>query len=220
MEHFSLDSNVDYFDCAGRSPLPKSVEQVGHDAVSWKVSHILFLSLKFLQSKPWKSLPNFPQEISQKYSKLIGAESADCISIAPSTTFAMTLAAENIIRSGILCPGKYVLVMFGEMESSVYPWQSACQRTGATLLVIPPPDENTTWSEAIIATLENLNPGDLAVILLTCVHWCSGRTVDALGKLSPPFLLSFDVSQRSPAISTPHMKSTRPKTAPSPAHTS
>jgi selenocysteine lyase/cysteine desulfurase len=168
MEHFALDENVDYFDCAGRSPLPLSVERVGHDSVSWKL-------------KPWKSLPNFPQEIAQKYSKLIRAESADCIALAPSTTFAMTLAAENIIRSGILRPGKFVVLMFGEMESSVYAWQSACQRTGATLLVVPPPDDSTTWSEAIISTLDTLSPGDLAAIVLTCVHWCSGRTVDALG---------------------------------------
>ena len=134
--------------------------------------------------KPWNPLPDFPQIIAQKYSKLINSESSDCIALAPSTTFAMTLAATNIIHSGILGPGKYVLVMFGEMESSIYPWQSACQRTGAILLVIPPPDDNSTWAEAILATLENLNPGDLAVIILTCVHWCSGRTVDALGESS------------------------------------
>ena len=93
----------------------------------------------------------------------------------------MTLASENILRSGILGPGKYVVVMFGEMESSVYPWQLACQKTGASLLVVPSPDENTSWSDAIISALNALPPGALAVIILTCVHWCSGLTVDCLG---------------------------------------
>jgi hypothetical protein len=92
----------------------------------------------------------------------------------------MTLATENILRTGILSPGKSVVIMFGEMESSVYPWQSACQRTGASLVIVPPPDHDSSWADAIITALDALPPGSLAAIVLTCVHWCSGLTVDAL----------------------------------------
>jgi hypothetical protein len=37
MEHFHLDPNISYFDCAGKSILPFEVEKAGHDAVTWKV---------------------------------------------------------------------------------------------------------------------------------------------------------------------------------------
>lgn len=95
----------------------------------------------------------------------------------------MTLAAENILRSGILGPDKYILVMHGEMESSVYPWQSVCQRTGAILHVIPPPDDNTSWTTAIKTTIDSLPHNSIAVIILTCVHWCSGRSIDPIGEI-------------------------------------
>ena len=40
------------------------------------------------------------------YASLIRARGGDCIAIAPSTAFAMSLAAENIANtSGILQPG-------------------------------------------------------------------------------------------------------------------
>lgn len=172
---FRLDSGDIYLDCAGRSPLPIVVEQAGHNAVSSKV-------------QPWKELPDCAEEISQLFSQLINAESHHCIALAPSTAFAVTLACENIFKSGILGPGKFVVIMFGEMESSVMAWQSICQRTGSTLRVVVSTDERKTWADEFIEVLQTLPSGSLAAVSLTCVHWCSGETVDSLRKLSYLFV--------------------------------
>lgn len=72
--------------------------------------------------------------------------------------------------------------MFGEMESSVMPWQSICQQTGSTLLVVTSTNQNKTWADEFLDILQTINPGSLAVVSLSCVHWCSGEYVDVLRK--------------------------------------
>ena len=94
------------------------------------------------------------------------------------------MACDNIFRSGILGPGKYVLIMFGEMESSVMAWQSICQRTGSTLVVVTSTAESKTWADEFLEVFQTLDLESVAVISLSCVHWCSGEHVDVLCKSS------------------------------------
>jgi selenocysteine lyase/cysteine desulfurase len=115
------------------------------------------------------------------YAKLIHAESPHCIAISSSTAHAISLASNNLIRSGVLSQNQAIVIMEGEMESSVYAWQNACKLTGCKLIVIPRP-KNSTWSDEIIKYLSTCESnGSLAVVSLSCVHWCSGELIDIKG---------------------------------------
>ena len=122
--------------------------------------------------------------VRKSFAKIVGAPSHHCIFTAPSTSFAITLAAENISASGALSAGKIIIVMEGEMESNVYPWQHACQSTGAALVIVPYPSPEETMTDALCRTLASYPPASIAVVALSMVHWCSGEVIDIQGIIS------------------------------------
>ncbi len=135
------------------------------------------------------------------YAKLINSPTPECIAFAPSTAFAMSLAAANLTRLGKIPKGKCVLVLASEMASNVYPWQHACQLTGATLVVVPAPVAATgqTWASQIISYLAK---GNVCVLSVGMVHWCDGTFIDlieisaAIRRLpTPPPFFSIDGTQ-------------------------
>jgi selenocysteine lyase/cysteine desulfurase/dTDP-4-dehydrorhamnose reductase len=177
-EHTILE-NVAYFDTAGRSVQPKTVEMIGVEALKQK-------------SYPWKGLRGGEEDvrdIRRLFGELINAP-AETISYSPSTAFAMTLAARNSIRCGKLREGKSVLVVEKEMASVVYPWQYACKEVGGNLKVVKFPSDESCWSDEIIRLIDE----NVAVVALGLVHWCDGSDLE-IEKISA-YLQSLDESMR------------------------
>ena len=160
-------TNKVYLNNAGCSQSPLQVIEEGNKYLQWK-------------SEPWNSSngEGYDVTVRELYSELIRAESCHCIAFAPSTTFAMTLAAMNILKSGRLAQSCRVLITESEEDSNVFPWQNMCVQAGdhVVLQVVPRPDlsvENgITWSRVIIDQLKATPP--VAVLALSCVHWCEG----------------------------------------------
>ena len=161
----SEHGEVIYFDTAGRSILPKAVYEVGQKALAQKLT-------------PWLGVgsEDDPAAVRTLFATLIGAESDSDVAMVPSTAFAMSLAAQNMTRTGALRGGSTVLVMANEMGSVVYPWQEACRAVGASFKVILDPQPPLSWSDAVIAAL--VDDQSIAVIALPPVHWCDGSIVD------------------------------------------
>lgn len=158
--------NLSYFDSAGRSVLPASVEEVGVAALKQK-------------AQPWNGVGSESDVTDSRelFGSLIGCGDASRIALTPSTGFAMTMAAANVVASGKLGSGKVVLMLDKEMGSVVYPWQGACKSTGAILRVVADPfleGSSQSWTEAVLAALDET----VAVVALPAVHWCSGATID------------------------------------------
>lgn len=108
------------------------------------------------------------------YATLINAESPETIALAPTTAFAISLAAKNVIASGRLGPGKKIIILENEMASNVYPWQNACKETGADLSIVPFPKPGGSWINSILDFLD-----DSTVVVSTCAtHWCDGSSID------------------------------------------
>ena len=122
-------------------------------------------------------------DVRELFGKLVGC-SSESVGIAPSTAFAMSLAAKNILSSGVLNPGKEILVIKNEMPSNVYPWQYLCERTGAKLVVVE--CNCNDWSQTILNAISS----NIAVLALSTVHWCDGSLIN-LEKISA-FLSSVD----------------------------
>ena len=98
----------------------------------------------------------------------------------------MTLASQNILRTGGLQHRCRILVTESEEDSNVFPWQNICAHpeSQATLQVVPRPmlssqtsasHVDSSWSSAIIHQLQQEDVlGPVAIVALSCVHWCEG----------------------------------------------
>jgi len=123
---FSLPEGVIYLNCASRSPMLRSVEKVGHEAVSVK-------------NEPWRiSDDGVADHVRAMFAQLVRT-SPQNVALTPSTSYAITQAARNIWKLGRIAAGDVVLVLQNQMSSNVYAWQWLCRESGARLAVIPTP---------------------------------------------------------------------------------
>jgi cysteine desulfurase/selenocysteine lyase len=102
------------------------------------------------------------------------AASADEVIFTAGTTAGINLAAHILALSNRIDAGDEVLVSTLEHHSNIVPWQMLCQRTGATLKVIPCHDDGTLDQEAF----RSLLGGRVKILALT---WIS----NAFGTVNP-----------------------------------
>ena len=118
------NDDIHYFNNAGQAVLSSQVKQIGRHMI---------------EEPPWISHPQSmknEQHVRELFASLIQAEASN-IAIFPSTAFAITLAATNIIRiereqkeqSEQSTEGKKttkkkkILILQDQYDSAIYPWQ-------------------------------------------------------------------------------------------------
>jgi cysteine desulfurase/selenocysteine lyase len=104
----------------------------------------------------------------------LNAASTDEVIFTSGTTAGINLVASILTLSGRIGPGDEVLISTLEHHSNIVPWQMLCQRTGATLKVIPCHDDGTLDQEAF----RSLLGGRVKIMALT---WIS----NAFGTVNP-----------------------------------
>jgi cysteine desulfurase/selenocysteine lyase len=104
----------------------------------------------------------------------LNAASADEVIFTSGTTGGINLVANILALSGRIGTGDEVLVSTLEHHSNIVPWQMLCQRTGATLKVIPCLDDGTLDQDAF----HTLLGGRVKILALT---WIS----NAFGTVNP-----------------------------------
>lgn len=102
------------------------------------------------------------------------AASPDEVVFTSGTTGGINLAAQILALSGRIGPGDEVLVSTLEHHSNIVPWQMLCQRTGASLKVIPCHDDGSLDQDAFLKLLA----GQVKILALT---WIS----NAFGTVNP-----------------------------------
>lgn len=105
----------------------------------------------------------------------LNAASSDEVIFTAGTTAGINLVTNILGLSGRIGPGDEVLISTLEHHSNIVPWQMLCQRTGATLKVIPCHDDGTLDQDAFH---EMLSAGSVKVLSLT---WIS----NAFGTVNP-----------------------------------
>ena len=83
----------------------------------------------------------------------LNAASSDEVIFTSGTTGGINLVANILALSGRILPGDEVLISTLEHHSNIVPWQMLCQKTGATLKVIPCHDDGTLDQDAFRALL-------------------------------------------------------------------
>ena len=104
----------------------------------------------------------------------LNAASADEVIFTSGTSGGINLVANILALSGRIGTGDEVLVSTLEHHSNIVPWQMLCQRTGATLKVIPCLDDGTLDQDAF----HTLLGGRVKILALT---WIS----NAFGTVNP-----------------------------------
>ena len=96
-----------YFNHAGQAPLTPEVEDSGVEAI---------------RKKPWEKVSGDDQQrVRELFAAMINADSSR-IAFAPSTAFAITLAARNLL-SEISSKSGRIVILQDQMCSAIYPWQ-------------------------------------------------------------------------------------------------
>ncbi len=105
----------------------------------------------------------------------LNAATPDEVIFTSGTTGGINLVANILSLSGKIGPGDEVLISTLEHHSNIVPWQMLCQRTGATLKVIPCHDDGTLDQDAFRTLLAQGN------VKILAVTWIS----NAFGTVNP-----------------------------------
>jgi selenocysteine lyase/cysteine desulfurase len=156
---FDIPDDVAYLNCAYMSPLMKPALEAGTAGLARK-------------AHPWDITPDKfftgADEFRATAAQFVGC-SPDDIAIVPSASYGVATAARNLPVK----KGQSVLVLAEQFPSNYYSWQRRAEETGASLKVVPWP-ENDDWTTAVLNALT----ADVAIAALPHVHWTSGGRLD------------------------------------------
>ncbi len=156
---FDIPSGIIYLNCAYMSPLMKPAFETGVAGLARK-------------SHPWELTPDTfftGSEAFRSTAALLLDCSPDCVAIVPSASYGVATAAGNLP----LRKGQRILVLDEQFPSNYYPWQRRAAEQGASLKVVPWP-ENHDWTAAVLHGLTD----EVAIAALPHVHWTSGGRLD------------------------------------------
>jgi selenocysteine lyase/cysteine desulfurase len=167
---FSLPEGLHYLNSAARTPLLKSSEAIGMEALQ-------------RQRVPGELTGEAYQRASEALragiGRLINAP-ADAIALVPAVSYGVAIAAHHVR----LRRGQNVVLPSEDFPSDVYPWMTACAAAGAEVRLVerppPGPAPARAWSERVLEALD----GNTAVVNLSAVHWTDGTLFDlaAIGR--------------------------------------
>jgi selenocysteine lyase/cysteine desulfurase len=156
---FDIPDDFAYLNCAYMSPLMKPVIEVGTAGLAGKAHPWELTSDKFFTGS---------DEFRATAAQLVNC-SAEDIAIVPSASYGIATAARNLPAA----KGQSILVLDEQFPSNYYPWQRVAEDNGASLKVVPWPQDND-WTAAVLNSLTS----DVAIAALPHVQWTSGGQLD------------------------------------------
>jgi selenocysteine lyase/cysteine desulfurase len=156
---FDIPDDVAYLNCAYMSPLMKPALEAGTAALNRK-------------AQPWQITPDQFFTGSEEF-RATAAQfldcSADCVAIVPSPSYGIATAARNLPVN----KGQSILILEEQFPSNYYEWQRLAEANGASLKIVPWPEDND-WTASVL----NCLTADVAIAALPHVQWTSGGRLD------------------------------------------
>jgi selenocysteine lyase/cysteine desulfurase len=156
---FDIPRDVAYINCAYFGPFLNRVREAGRAALD-------------LRLHPWTiDRAQFFDDIEKAralFARLIGAE-ADAVSLAPSTSYAIAVAAANLP----LARAQNIVVPQHEHPSNFYVWHHNAGSVGATMRIVPRPADGD-WTAATLAAIDSAT----GVVAVPPCHWSDGSAFD------------------------------------------
>ena len=158
---FSLDKDVIYLNGSYMSPLLKSVEKAGIEAVKRK-------------SSPYAITPNDFFDPATKLKKLIATlidtEEYERIACIPSVSYGIANVTNNIT----LNPGDEILMVEDQFPSNYYSWKKLADKYSAVIKTIEKPKSGDQkakrWNEDVFKSITSKTK----VVAMCQVHWTDG----------------------------------------------
>ncbi|GAB3804150.1 aminotransferase class V-fold PLP-dependent enzyme [Spirosoma humi] len=171
---FTLPADIHYLNCATRSPLSKTVEQAGLDAIRRDTNPFGLRPDDFFSGA---------MRVRSLFSQLINNSDPERIAVIPSVSYGMAVVARNLPNKPGIRAGQRIVLVGSEFPSDVYAWDRVCTELGLTITRVRIPDEfpkGAAWNERL---LDAIGP-DTALVVAPPVHWMYGTRFDleALGK--------------------------------------
>ena len=156
---FDIPDDIAYLNCAYMSPLMRPALDAGIAGLARK-------------AHPWQITPDQfftgAEEFRTTAAQLLEC-SADSVAIVPSASYGIATAAQNVP----VHRGRSILVLAEQFPSNFYEWQRLAEASGASLKIVPWPEDND-WTAAVLDSLT----ADVALAALPHVQWTSGGRLD------------------------------------------
>jgi selenocysteine lyase/cysteine desulfurase len=182
---FDIPDDVAYLNCAYMSPLMKPALEAGTTGLASKAHPWEITADKFFTGA---------EEFRATAAQFVNC-SADDIAIVPSASYGVATAARNLP----IKKGQSILVLAEQFPSNYYAWQRRAEETGASLKIVPWPEDHD-WTAAVLDSLT----ADVAIAALPHVHWTSGGRLDLvrIGEACRKFgvALALDLTQSLGAL--------------------
>jgi len=164
-DKFKLPETVTYLNGAYMSPLLKSVEKIGHVAVSKKCLPYEIIAEDFFSGV---------ENLRKSFAEFIDVPDFQNTAVIPSVSYGIATVANNIkLRSG-----DEIVIADGQFPSNVYAWQNIAKENNAKVNIVKPPasykKRGLIWNENILSAINNKT----ALVSLGPVHWADGTLFD------------------------------------------
>ncbi|MEO7991210.1 MAG: aminotransferase class V-fold PLP-dependent enzyme [Chryseolinea sp.] len=156
---FELDSEITYLNCANMSPLLKSVREAAQTGIENR-------------AHPWKLTGQSwftDSEILRQYAATIYQTNADNVSLVPSASYGLAIAAKNIK----LKSGKEIIVLEKQFPSNVYVWENLAKQFDLKLFAVKKEKEKS-YTESILEAITDKT----GVVAIPNCHWMDGAWID------------------------------------------
>jgi selenocysteine lyase/cysteine desulfurase len=164
-DQFRIPEGVTYLNGAYMSPTQKSVEKVGHEAITQKCfPHEVGAQDFFIHS----------ENLRKQFADFIEVSDYQNTAIIPSVSYAMANIANNVCLKAT----DEIIIVDEQFPSNVYAWQKVAQKNNAVLKTIKPPtsfvNRGKLWNQYILDAINDTT----AVVTLGAIHWADGTLFD------------------------------------------
>ncbi|RZS96949.1 selenocysteine lyase/cysteine desulfurase [Cecembia calidifontis] len=161
---FQLPEDIHYLNGAYMSPLLRSVEEIGIQALIQKRNPTSIQPKDFFETG---------EKIKANFARLVNCP-AQQVAIIPAASYGLTTAVTNLPLDN----GNTAIVVSDEFPSGYYAIEKWCRDHGKQLKTIPAQEfkqgRGEIWNQRI---LEAINQ-DTAVVLMSTIHWADGTQFD------------------------------------------
>lgn len=163
-DKFQLPANLIYLNGAYMSPNLTSVEEAGIRGLKQKSVPSTIPSSQFFEPV---------QQVKKAFAQLISADDFNRISIIPSVSYGMAIAAKN----AKLKAGDEVLMIEEQFPSNYYCWDVETKKVGAHINIVSAPQSQSRGEDWNTKILESIK-APTKVVTLPIVHWSDGTLFD------------------------------------------
>ncbi len=164
-ELFKLPKNVTYLNGAYMSPLLRSVEKIGHEALSKKCLPYEITAEDFFTDT---------EKLKRTFANFINAPDYQNTAIIPSVSYGIATVANNVNLES----GDEIIIVDAQFPSNVYAWQKVAEKNNAKVTVISPPDtfqnRGQRWNQSILDAITTKT----ALVAISPAHWADGTLFD------------------------------------------